>query len=110
MGLRTELGDLLRGVLTATGYNETAVQDMVHFQPPQNYRLTYPCIIYSLADIDTMFADNKPYLHQRKYTVTVIDRNPDSKIPNGVLQLPRCSFDRPYTADNLYHWVFTIYY
>lgn len=82
----------------------------VYFQPPTGFRIAYPCIIYSLAKIDTKFADNNPYFHQRRYTVTVIDKNPDSKIVDKVLQLPRCSFDRPYVADNLHHWVFSIYY
>lgn len=82
----------------------------VYFDPPTGFRIAYPCIIYSLADIDTQFADNLPYRHQRRYTVTVIDKNPDSSIVDKVLALPRCSFDRHFTADNLHHWAFSIYY
>lgn len=82
----------------------------VYFQPPSNIRIAYPCIVYSLSDIDSKFADNMPYMHQRKYSLTIMDKNPDSMIVDKVAQLPRCSFDRAYTADNLYHWVFIIYY
>lgn len=82
----------------------------VYFQPNTNIRIAYPCIVYQLSDIDAKFADNIPYIHQRKYSLTVIDKDPDSMIVDKVAALPRCSFDRPYVADNLYHWVFTIYY
>lgn len=82
----------------------------VYFQPPPSLRIAYPCIVYSLSNIDTKFADNRPYAHQRQYSLTVIDKNPDSAIVDRVAELPRCSFDRMYTADNLYHWAFSIYY
>ncbi len=82
----------------------------VYFQPTVNIRIAYPCIIYSLSNIDTKFADNIPYIRQKQYSLTVIDKDPDSMIVDKVSDLPRCSFDRHYTADNLHHWVFTIYY
>lgn len=82
----------------------------VYYQPPPSFRIAYPCIVYSLSSIDTKFADNIPYAHQKQYSVTVIDKNPDSMIVDKVANLPRCSFDRMYTADNLYHWAFTIHY
>lgn len=63
-----------------------------------------------MSDIDTKFADNIPYLRQKQYDLTVIDKDPDSMIVDKVGNLPRCTFDRSYIADNLYHWTFTIYY
>lgn len=45
-----------------------------------------------------------------RYTVTIIDRNPDSAIPNKVAELPLCSFNRFYTADNLNHFVYNLYF
>lgn len=110
MNRRAGLSEMLKGVLVSAGATQEQAEDRVYFQPPSNVRLSYPCIIYSLSDIDTKFADNIPYLHQRKYSVQVIDKNPDSAIREGMLHLKRCSFDRQYTADNLYHWVFTIFY
>lgn len=108
MGQRAGLHNLLCNILRSLG--DTNASDHVYFQPPSNIRIAYPCIIYSLANIDTKFADNIPYAHQRQYSLTVIDKNPDSLIVDKVASLPRCSFDHPYTADNLNHWAFSIYY
>ena len=82
----------------------------VYFQPPSSVRLNYPAIIYFRKDIDNRYADNLVYKQDTAYDVTVIDRNPDSKIVVEVSQLPTCRFDRHYNADNLNHDVFTLYY
>ena len=42
--------------------------------------------------------------------VTVIDRDPDSDIPNLVAALPTSSFNRFFVADGLNHTVYTIYF
>lgn len=82
----------------------------LYFQPPETIHMNYPCIVYSINDFRTTFADNNPYFHCKRYTVTVIDRNPDSLIPDSVAQLPMCKFDRHFTSDNLHHNVFNLYY
>lgn len=82
----------------------------VYFQPPETTSIKYPCIIYSLDYGDTAFADNNPYRFVKRYQVTIIDRKPDSQIINKVAALPMCSFQRHYTADNLNHDVFNLYY
>lgn len=82
----------------------------VYFQPPPNVQMVYPCIVYRRDDIDTDFADNVPYSKRKRYQVTVIDRDPDSETPDKVLDLPTCIFDRFYTADNLNHDVFKLYF
>lgn len=82
----------------------------VYFQPPENVKLVYPCIIYSRDALNTRFADNIPYRHKKRYQVTVIDRDPDSPLPDVVANLLSCTFDRFYTADNLNHDVYTLYY
>ena len=81
----------------------------VYFQPPSNVQMTYPAIRYRLMDIDSRHADNIPYILGTQYEIIVIDRDPDSVIAGKVTSLPRCSFNRFYTAENLNHWVFTIY-
>ncbi len=101
MAPRSQLQTLLRGILAA---------DNVYFQPPPNVALVYPCIIYMRAQASTDFADNSPYRHMKRYQVTVIDRDPDSAIPDKVAELPLCLFDRFYTADNLNHDVFNLFY
>lgn len=95
-----------------TLYDEIEVESKrhVYFQPPEKAILAYPCIVYELSGIKTHYADDKPYAHKRKYTVTVIDKNPDSEIPKKLGALPLCSFDRFFTTANLNHFVFSIYY
>ena len=82
----------------------------VYFQPPDSLDIEYPCIIYNLEDIDTQYADNSPYRESNRYMVTVIDSDPDSVIRNDVKSLPLCSFNRFFTADNLNHFAFTLYF
>lgn len=82
----------------------------VYFQPPTNILLEYPCIIYHRDFADTKFADNHPYDHVKRYMVMVIDRDPDSEIPDKVASLPMSLFNRFYTADNLNHDVYNVFF
>ena len=82
----------------------------VYFQPPASVKLKYPAIVYARKDIDSIFADNGMYRNMPRYDVTLIDKNPDSPFIEQILALPYCSHDRSYTADNLNHDVFNIYY
>lgn len=81
-----------------------------YFSPPANKQLKYPCIIYNRANNLTQYGDNKPYFITTRYTVTVIDTDPDSEIVPEIEKLPLCTFDRHYENDNLNHDVFSIYY
>lgn len=82
----------------------------VYYQPPEGVKMQYPAIRYKLNSIDNEHADNLVYKQETSYEVTVIDYNPDSEIRDKVSKLPMCKWNRHYTADNLNHWVFTIYY
>lgn len=82
----------------------------VYFQPPESLKLHYPCIVYSLSKINTTFANNSPYIRRKRYSVTVIDEDPDSTIPDKIGALPMCTFDRPYASDNLNHYVYDLYF
>lgn len=86
------------------------ITDNVYFQPPNNSQIKYPCIVYRRDSMDTKFADDKPYNHMIRYTVTVIDRDPDSDIPVEVSSIPRSRYDRGFTADQLNHDVFNIFF
>lgn len=89
---------------------ETLGSRQVYFQPPSSIRMKYPAIIYSRSRIGNEFANDSVYNQTYKYSITVIDEDPDSEIVERVSKLPMCSFDRHYTADNLNHDTFTIYY
>ena len=98
---RTELRDTLRSIL---GNSKN-----VHFQPPESIKLEYPCIIYELGDYNLIKASNVNHHVNEVYKITLITKLPDETFSKQILELPYCVFDRPYTADGLYHYVFTIY-
>ncbi|HEY5139583.1 MAG TPA: hypothetical protein VIJ25_09760 [Methylococcales bacterium] len=98
---RSELKALLQGIIGSGA---------LYFQPPSNIVMTYPCIVYARSNADTKFADNNPYHYEKRYMITVIDKDPDSAIPDKVAGLPACVFDRHYVADNLNHDVFVMYF
>lgn len=84
--------------------------DNVNFQPPESIKLTYPCIIYTLNSDQPSYANNQIYLNKNRYTISLISRTPDIDIFDDVRALPLCSFDRTYVVNNLYHYVFTLYF
>lgn len=82
----------------------------VYFQPPETTKLIYPCIIYGIEGELPNYADNARYISHTRYTVTVIDSNPDSEIWRKVLELPHTELETVLTTDQLYHWNITLYY
>lgn len=96
---RSQLHQILKGIV-----------ENVYFQPPNGLQMKYPCIVYQRDSADTTYADNRPYHIDKRYTITVIDRDPDSAIPDKVASLPLCTFDRFFPADNLNHDVYTLYF
>lgn len=84
--------------------------DNVYYQPPESTQLKFPCIIYSRAKIDAKFADNKRYLNKTRYTVTLMDSDPDSPTVYKILDsLPMCSHDRHFCADYMNQDVYDVY-
>ena len=81
MGTRLELQTLLEGLPDVSA---------VYFQPPASIKMTYPCIVYDLSDISPDYANNKPYRLTNEYSLTIIDKNPDSSIVKTVAMLPTC--------------------
>ena|SRR5881409_419222 len=84
--------------------------DNVYFQPPNNMEMQYPCIIYNRDQSHTAFADNRPYSRTKRYQVTVVDRDPDSDLPDTVENLPLCAFSRAFDTQDLHHYVFTLFF
>lgn len=83
----------------------------VYYQGPPKGQMVYPCIMYSLEGKKTVNADNQKYIVHNQYDVKVISRNPDEPLVDTVLEhFENISFDRPYKADSLYHYVYTLYY
>ena len=82
----------------------------VYYQSPGNVLMTYPAILYSRRSIKSQFADNLKHVMTNSYTITVMDRSPDSKLIEKIMALPFTSHAQSYVADGLYHEVFIIYY
>lgn len=102
MNKRTELQNILERI---NGISK------VYFQPPASVSLTYPCVIYNLENGDTRYADNKMYNFINKYQLTFIYKKVSLTIIEDVLSLfEMCKCDKVFVSDNLYHYVFTLYY
>lgn len=83
----------------------------VYFQPPESVKMKYDAIRYQLGGIDVKRANNTVYRNTNQYDGVVITKDPDTTIPTTLLmRFQMCSLGRPYTADNLNHYPFTIYY
>lgn len=105
VGLQETLCDILLDFMPRSD-----ARKRVYYQPPTGYRIEYPCIVYELDRIQNTHANNHPYIGSKRYSLTVIDQNPDSEIRDEVANLPYCSMDRSFVTEGLYHSVFTIYY
>lgn len=86
------------------------VTDHVYFQPPANVQMQFPCIIYSRDGTSTDHANNGLYRHAKRYQVTVVDRNPDTELADKVEALRHASFERFFAADDLNHYVFSLFF
>jgi hypothetical protein len=106
MGQRLDLQILLETL------NGTNAEDKlkVYFQPQPKLNLTYPCIIYTRDQATNKFADNSPYSHTKRYSVKVIDPDPDSVIPDKIAALPMSTFQRHFAVDNLNHDIYSLYF
>lgn len=101
MDRRLELQALLESILGARN---------VYFQPPADFLMSYPCIVYSRDRKDEKFADNLLYTGTKCYRVTIIDRDPDSAIPDKVSEIPLSSFVTHFKVDQLNHDIYNVYF
>lgn len=98
---RLELHEILCGILGSRN---------VYFQPPENLKMKFPCIIYEHDSNDVRPANDKKYSKIRRYQVTIIDKDPDTEIPERLDELRFATFNRRFTADNMNNIVYTVYY
>lgn len=96
---------------------QTALQELmgekikVYFQPPENLKLSYPCVVFDRTNALTNYADNKPYHITKRYTVTLICKTADNEeLLDKLLTFPMSTYDRQFINDNLIHDVFSIFY
>lgn len=82
----------------------------VYFQAPSSDKLKYPCIVYSLFDVDNKHADDTPYIRHYTYKVTLIHTNPDNYVVDKLLNFKYSELTNSFANQGLYHYVFTINY
>lgn len=101
MADRIELQSLLEELLDSKN---------VYYQPPESIKMSYTAIKYSKSTIQSTYANDRKYGMKDCYQLIVIAKLPDDPVIKKLLELPYCSYDRHYVADNLNHDVLTIYY
>lgn len=82
----------------------------VYYQPPAGKEMLYPCIRYSINEIDSKKANNLSYINTKGYNIIVISKSPDHEVIEKLLELPMSSFDRHYVSDNLNHDVIKLFF
>lgn len=105
-GNRLDLHDIFIDILGTRGKPISRV----YFQPPTSIKMEYPCIIYKRDKTKIFFSNDCSYLGAKRYLVTVIDKNPDSLIPDKISELRYCAFSTHFAVDGLNHDVYTLYY
>ena len=81
----------------------------VYFQPPENIKMNYPCIRYTLSTMPVRHANNMPYKLNERYEMTYIDEDPDNEMYTKLAKLPQCAMTRKYVYDGLHCYVYSIY-
>lgn len=82
----------------------------VYFQPPKEELMEYPCIRYSLTDIDNTHADDRTYLRDYCFNVILIHPEANNCIVDRLSNMQFSTLNKIYTTQGLNHYVFTIYY
>lgn len=83
----------------------------VYFQPPASVKLKYDCIVYKVSNRNDIRADNRRYRNLIAYEVIFIYRDPDSEIPEQIMnEFTYVNHNNTFVVDNLHHDVFTICY
>lgn len=82
----------------------------VYYQPPETVKLRYPCIIYSLNFINHRYSDDLIYMKDNEYQLMLITKDPDDNLLEKMSWFRTARFERSYIRDNLYHYLFRLYY
>jgi hypothetical protein len=81
----------------------------VYFEPPENLKIFYPCIVYNLREVRDSYADNVRYIERDVYSITLIELDADSPVYHYMLNsIPNIRMNSSYTSDGLYHKSFSV--
>lgn len=79
----------------------------VYYQPPENFEMNYPAIVYERSNIDTDYADDHLYKVSYTYQIALVEYDPSSDILYKLLDIG-CRHNRHFTSEGLNHDIFTI--
>lgn len=82
----------------------------VYYDPPESFKLKYPCIVYYLENLLDTPADNIAYRRMRRYNMTYITTDSEDPIAERLADLRYCRLNRPFSVSDLFHFAYTIYY
>ena len=82
----------------------------VYYQTPPNITMKYPSIVYEKNSIENKHADDSVYYQKTSYLITIISKVVDDDLISKISLLPKCSYDRSFISNNMYHTVFKMYY
>lgn len=83
----------------------------VYFQPPSNIKLSYPCIVYSKSRDNASYASNDIYYEKDVYSITLMEKDPDSTKAKEILRYFRHIAIQTYlTKDSLHQTTLILYY
>lgn len=83
----------------------------VYYEPPEDVKIEYPCIVYKLVTPAIRKANNHLYFYNDCYELTVITEDPYNDIAKKLLErFQYISLGSRYLGDGLYHDPLTLYY
>lgn len=84
----------------------------VYYDPPENVKLQFDCIVYSLDQVQQAYANNGTYVLVTGYLLTIITRTPEAQtriVGELMKTFSYVGWDRAYVIDHLHHAVVSIY-
>ena len=102
MGSRSELQTLLENL-------DTRIKK-VYYQPPDDSKMVFPCVLYEFSAEKPNYANNRKYRNRIAYTVTVVDSSPEPTILVKMGELPLCKHVAHYTKNNKNYDVYQLYF
>lgn len=105
------MAEMTKRVELQSKFEEILGSRNVYFQPPETKKMEYPCIIYFKTSVPARYADDLIYKYKQGYTVTVVDKDPDSEIPFKIFKtFGYARIDSFYKSGGLNHTKLTIFY
>lgn len=82
----------------------------VYYDPPESFKLKYPCIVYYLEGFYDLPADNLTYRRMRRYNMTYITTDSEDPVAEKLADIRYCTLSRPFAVSDLFHFAYVLYY